>query len=61
MRKFNMEKENVMKALENCVGCRPCKNCPYEKGYLNFPSCAVDMLKDALEVIKELEAKNDKI
>ena len=56
-----MEKEKVIKALENCIGCRPCKNCPYEKGYLNFPSCAVDMFKDALAVIKELEDKNDKI
>lgn len=56
-----MEKEKVISALENCIGCLPCENCPYEKGYLNFPSCAVELLKDALAVIKELEAKNDKI
>ena len=52
-----MEKEKVIKALENCIGVQPCKNCPYEKGYLNFPACAVDMFKDALAVIKELEDK----
>lgn len=56
-----MEKEKVIEALDNCIGCRPCENCPYEKGYLNFPSCAVELLKDALAVINELEAKNDKI
>ena len=56
-----MEKEKVIAALENCIGCLPCENCPYEKGYLNFTSCAVDMFKDALAAIKELEAKNDKI
>ena len=56
-----MEKEKIINALENCTGCRPCKNCPYEKGYLNFPNCAVYMFKDALAVIKELEDKNDKI
>ena len=52
-----MEKEKVIKALENCIGCQPCKNCPYEKGYLAFPSCAVDMFKDALKLIKEMEQK----
>ena len=56
-----MEKEKVIAALENCIGCSPCENYTYEKGYLNFPSCAVELLKDALAVIKELEAKNDKI
>ena len=57
VRGIEMEKEKVIKALETCIGCQPCKNCPYEKGYLAFPSCAVDMFKDALTVIKELEAK----
>ena len=52
-----MDKEKVVMALETCIGCQPCKNCPYEKGYLNFPGCAVDVFKDALAVIKELEAK----
>ena len=47
-----MEKEKVIRALENCIGSQPCKNCPYEKGYLAFPSCAVDMFKDALAIIK---------
>ena len=56
-----MEKEKVIAALETCIGCLPCENCPYEKGYLHFPSCVVVLLKDALAVIKELEAKNDKI
>ena len=54
-----MEKEKVIASLDNCIGCRPCENCPYEKGYLNFPSCAVELLKDALAVINELEAKSD--
>ena len=54
-----MEKEKVIAALENCIGCSPCENKKKKKGYLNFPSCAVELLKDALAVIKELEAKND--
>ncbi len=52
-----MEKEKVIKALETCIGCQPCKNFPYEKGYLHFPTCAVDMFKDALAIIKELEGE----
>lgn len=52
-----MDKEKIVTALETCIGCQPCKDCPYEKGYLAFPSCAVDMFKDALTVIKELENK----
>ena len=50
-----MEKEEIKKALSTCFGCHPCKNCKYENGYLNFPTCAVDLMKDALALIEELE------
>lgn len=48
-----MEKEEIKKALSTCVGCNPCKNCKYENGFLNFPACAVDIMKDALALIEE--------
>ena len=51
-----MDKETIKKALDNCIGSHPCKNCPYETGYLNFPSCAVSLMKDALQLILELDA-----
>lgn len=50
-----MEKEQVKAALNNCIGVKPCKDCPYEKGFLNFPACAVEMMKDALVIIEQLE------
>ena len=28
-----MEKQKVIQALENCIGCRPCKNCPFDRWY----------------------------
>ena len=55
-----MDKETVKKALKNCIGVKPCKDCPYEGGgYMHFPSCAVELLKDALKTIEQLE--NNKI
>lgn len=59
-----MDKEKVIKALETCIGDRPCKGCPFDRmvaGITNFPDCMVELQKEALSVIKELEAKNDKI
>ena len=52
-----MEKEKIKNALANCIGSNPCINCPYETGYLNFPACAVPLMKDALKLIQELESK----
>ena len=52
-----MEAEKIKNALNNCIGSNPCKNCPYETGYLNFPACAVSLMKDALKLIFELESK----
>lgn len=51
-----MNKEIIINALDNCIGSNPCKNCPYETGYLNFPACAVALMKDALKLIRELES-----
>ena len=51
-----MEKEKVIKALENCIGCRPCKDCPFDRtvaGITNFPSCMVELQKEALAIIRE--------
>ena len=50
-----VESEKIKNALNNCIGSHPCKNCPYENGYLNFPSCAVLLMKDALDLIKQYE------
>lgn len=51
-----MDKEMVKKSLKNCIGVKPCKDCPYEKGgFMHFPSCVVDLLKDALKTIEQLE------
>lgn len=53
-----MEKEKVIKALETCIGCRPCKDCPFDgtvAGITNFPDCVIELQKEALSVIKELE------
>lgn len=50
-----MEKQKVIQALENCIGCRPCKNCPFDitvAGITNFPSCMVELQKEALKIIK---------
>ena len=50
-----MEKQKVIQALENCIGCRPCKNCPFDRtiaGITNFPSCMVELQKEALKIIK---------
>lgn len=52
------DSEIIKNALENCIGSHPCKNCPYENGFLNFPSCAVHLMKSALELIKNLEKNN---
>jgi hypothetical protein len=52
-----MEKEKVIKALETCIGCRPCKDCPFDRtvaGITNFPSCMVELQKEALAIINEL-------
>lgn len=54
-----MQKEIIINALDNCIGSNPCKNCHYETGYLNFPSCAVALMKDALKLIKELDNKHN--
>ena len=54
-----MEKEQVINALENCIGSHPCKNCPYENGYQNFPSCAVSLMKEALVLIKEQDSPKE--
>ena len=50
-----MEKEKVIKALENCIGCRPCKNCPFDRtvaGITNYPRGMVELQKEALKIIK---------
>jgi hypothetical protein len=55
-----MKKEKVIKALETCIGCRPCKDCPFDRtvaGITNFPDCMVELQKEALSVIKELEGE----
>ena len=52
-----MEKEKVIQALENCTGCRPCKDCPFDRtiaGITNLPSCMVELQKETLEIINEL-------
>ena len=52
-----MEKEKVIAALENCIGCQPCKDCPFDRtvaGITNFPSCMVELQKEALAIINEL-------
>ena len=49
-----MEKQKVIQALENCIGCRPCKNCPFERtsdGITNYPSCMIELQKEALKII----------
>ena len=59
-RVIKMEKEKVIKALETCIGCRPCKDCPFDRtvaGITNFPNCMVELQKEALSVIKELEGE----
>jgi hypothetical protein len=52
-----MEITKVKDSLRNCIGNRPCKDCPYEKGFMNFPTCAVSLMKEALQAIEELENK----
>lgn len=52
------DSEIIKNALKNCIGSHPCKNCPYENGFLNFPSCAVDLMKAALELVEKLESNN---
>lgn len=50
-----MEKEKIITALENCIGCRPCKNCPFDRtiaGITNYPSCMIELQKEALKIIK---------
>jgi hypothetical protein len=59
-----MEKEKVIKALETCIGCQPCKNCPFDgtvAGITNFPSCMVELQKEALDIIKNMKANNEYI
>lgn len=54
-----MEKEKIIKALENCIGCRPCKDCPFDNtvsGITNFPDCMVGLQKEALSLIEEMES-----
>lgn len=51
-----MEKEKIVKALETCIGCQPCKDCPFDRtvaGITNFPSCMVELQKEALAIIRE--------
>lgn len=55
VRVIKMEKEKVVKALEACIGCRPCKDCPFDRtvaGITNFPSCMVELQKEALNLIR---------
>ena len=59
-----MEKEKVVRALETCIGCRPCKDCPFDRtvaGITNFPSCMVELQKEALSLIKELIVQSESI
>jgi hypothetical protein len=55
-----MEKEKIIKALETCIGCQPCKDCSFDRtvaGITNFPSCMVELQKEALNHIKNQNKK----
>ena len=57
-----MNNEKLKSALKNCVGVKPCKDCDYDGGgFMHFPTCAVEMLKDALSTIETLEQENEKL
>lgn len=52
-----MDKEKVIAALERCIGCQPCKDCPFDatlSGITNFPGCMVSLQKEALKLIHSL-------
>ena len=49
-----IDREKVIKGLENCAIEQSCWGCPYCNGN---PTCQDDLCKDALELLKEQEAK----
>ena len=57
-----MDREKVIKGLEHCrlmcegVSHNPCNGCPYQ-GYQGCFDCADKLKTDALELLKEQEAK----
>lgn len=54
-----MDQLTVITALENCIGNGPCKDCPFTSripGYTRFPDCMVELQKEALKIIKNMEA-----
>lgn len=55
---MEMKKEKVTKALEICIERRPCKDCPFDRtvaGITNFPDCMVELHKEALSLIEEMD------
>lgn len=46
--------EKVIKGLKHCSEIQNCLGCPYCKG---DPTCQDDLCKDALELLKEQDAK----
>ena len=52
--------EKVCKGLECCADPGNCDPCPYTRG-LEEVGCIQDMEKDALSVIRELKAENERL
>lgn len=57
-----MDRLAVITALENCIGSGPCNGCPFDTsipGYTNFPDCMVQLQREALKIIKNMEVVLD--
>ena len=55
---MELNREQIVKALKLHSVMKPCRGeCPYEKRI----HCGIDMAKDALALIKELTAENEKL
>lgn len=52
-----VDREKVLKGLECCTSADGCHDCPYSHNGQGTDTCQLDSTRDALELLKEQEAK----
>lgn len=58
-----MTDEQIIKALKCCINCKDCDNCPCleTKPELDAYACGLDLVSDALALIKRQKAEIDRL
>ena len=56
---MELNREQIVKALECCVDGNSCEECPYDSAVLTV--CTTNMARDALALIRELTEEKERI